>query len=260
MRLPRIIGHDVHLLLPHHVAAEVLREFDRLLVRHAQVARLVVRPEELLAIVNVIHIAPAAAIHRLQESVLAHVGKHTVPIQRILQVAHRPVRGSFGKLLVGQDHGGGHGHAQLGGQRVVEKLVVGRPPERIVDDHRSVDRGVLQIGAIEGNVVRNAIHDHRVAGRLVQSHRADLDKLRLNPVDVPRIDVLNQCAWKAVLHAEEDADLFHCALTSVDFSSKQGRTHRVRGQNSARHQCTAGSCRTILTRGARLVILPFRGG
>ena len=72
--------------------------------------------------------------------------------------------------------------------------------------------GVLEPGAIEGNVVGDAVHDHRIGGRLVEAHGADFDKLRLNAVQVPGIDLLHQRAGKAVFHAEEDADPFHCCV------------------------------------------------
>ena len=235
-----VVGHDVHLLLPHHVAAEVLVELDSLLVGHAQVARFIVGPEELLAIVNVVDIAPAAAVHRLQESVLAHVSKHSLPIQRIFEVAHGAVRRSLGMLLVRQDHGFGHGHAQLLRERVVEELVVGRPPEGIVDDDGSIERGMFQIGAIERDVVRDAVHDHRVGRGFIQVHGAGLHEFGPYAVQIARVDVLHQRAGKAVFHAEKDTDRLHCRVASIG----QSRPHHFRGagcpaQVVLRNQCTA---------------------
>ena len=156
-------------------------------------------------------LAPAAAIHRLHEPMLAHVSKHALPVQRIFKVAHRAVGRPLGMLLVRQNHRCRHRHAQLLGQRVVEELVVRRPPERVVDYHRPVQRRMLQIGAIKRNVVRDAVHNHRVIRRLVQPHRPCLHKLRMNSIEVPRIDVLHQRAGKAVFHPEQNADLLHSA-------------------------------------------------
>ena len=68
-----------------------------------------------------------------------------------------------GCFLCGQDDGGRHGDAEFFGERVVEKLVVGRPPEGIVDDERAVEGGVFQEGAIERNVVGDAVDDDGVA-------------------------------------------------------------------------------------------------
>ena len=135
-----------------------------------------------------------------------------------------------GCFLCGRMTVGGHGHAQFGGQGVVEKLVVGRPPEGIVDDDGSVERGVLEIGAIEGDVVGDAVDDDGVARGLVELDGAGLDELGLNAVDIARIDVLDQRAGKAVLHAEQDADLLH---------TKTSRPQRGLPANQTCEQCTA---------------------
>ena len=71
---------------------------------------------------------------------------------------------------------------------------------------------MLQEGAVERYVVRDAVDDRRVPGRTVHLHGAGVDKLGLNAIDIARVDVLHQRAWKAVLHAEQNADFFHAAL------------------------------------------------
>jgi hypothetical protein len=53
-----------------------------------------------------------------------------------------------------------HRHAQFHRQRIVEELVVRRPPERIVDDDAAFERHPLERRAIERNFVRDAI-DHK---------------------------------------------------------------------------------------------------
>src|SRR5271165_2223063 len=85
VRPPRIVGHDVDLLLPDHIAAKVLLELHRTLQRHAQIAALVVCAEELFAIVDVINIAPSTAVHRLQKGGKADVFEDFIPVQRILE-------------------------------------------------------------------------------------------------------------------------------------------------------------------------------
>jgi hypothetical protein len=67
MRPPRIVVHDAHLLLSHHVAPKILREVHRLLQHHAQITALVVRLEKLFSRMHVIHVSPAAPIHRFQK-------------------------------------------------------------------------------------------------------------------------------------------------------------------------------------------------
>ena len=70
-----------------HIAAEVVGIVDGLLIHHASVAGLVIRPEEFFAVIHVVHIAPTAAVHRFEEPVFADAGKNRFPVQRILEVA-----------------------------------------------------------------------------------------------------------------------------------------------------------------------------
>src|ERR1035441_7774698 len=146
--------------------------------------------EKLLAIVDVMDVAPASAVDRFHEAVLADISEDGIPVERVFEIAHGAVGGALRMLLVGQDDRGGHGHAQLFSQRVVKEFVVGRPPEGIVDDDGSIESGVLQIGAVERNVVRDAVDNDGVARSLVEMYGAGLDKLGLNAVDVAGINVL----------------------------------------------------------------------
>ncbi len=221
----RVIGHDVDLLLAHHIAAEILLEIDRFLIHHAQVAGVIVGLEKLAAIVNVVDIAPTAAIDRLQESMLSHILEDTVPVQRVFQVAHGAVGRSLGVQLVGQDHRRWHGHAQLPGERVVEKLVIRRPPERVVDDGCAMERGMLQQGAIKRNVVRDAIHNDRVTRAFIEVYRACFDKLRSNAIDAKRVDTLDQSAGKTVFHSKQHTDFFHSILLKRFWNSPNSSTN-----------------------------------
>ncbi len=63
----------------------------------------------------------------------------------------------------------GHGHAQLARKRVVEELIVCAPPERIVDHNRSAQGGILQIGPIEVDVVRDAVDNDSITARVLPS-------------------------------------------------------------------------------------------
>ena len=179
MRFARVVGHDVDLVLADDVAAEVLVEVDGFLIEHAEVARLIVGVEELFAVVDVIDIAPSAAIDGLHESVLADVVENRVPVERIFEVAHGAIGGAFGMFLVRQDDGWRNGYAEFVGERVVEELVVGRPPEGIVDDDRAVERGVLEIGAVEGDVVGDAVDDDGVWRGLCRGGRRRFRRTRL---------------------------------------------------------------------------------
>ena len=90
-----------------------------------------------------------------------------------------------------QDDRGRDRDAHLVRQSVVEELVVGRPPERIVDDDRSVQGGVLQVRAIELDVLRNPVDDDGVFHRLIHADAADLHEFSLDAVDFHRVDLLD---------------------------------------------------------------------
>ena len=62
MRAAGVVGHDADFRLADDIAAEVLLEVDCGLKGHAEVAGLVVGVEELVAVVDVVDVAPAAAI------------------------------------------------------------------------------------------------------------------------------------------------------------------------------------------------------
>src|SRR5690606_22544762 len=48
-------------------------------------------------------------------------------------------------------------HANLGHKCIVKELLVGTPPERIVDDVSSANGGVLQICPVERDILRNTV-------------------------------------------------------------------------------------------------------
>src|ERR1700758_235058 len=112
-------------------------------------------------------------------------------------------------LIVGQHHRGWNCHPQLRRQRVVEELVIRRPPERIVDDHGPMQHGILQISPIERDILRDAIDDHVVLLGLIHAHAANLHKLRRNIAPAHRIDLLDQRGRKRVLHPKHDPNFFH---------------------------------------------------
>src|SRR5579872_6977329 len=97
---------------------------------------------------NLVYVLPAAARIGFQESGETHIFKNLVPIQRIHQVPHRLVRRSFGMRMMGEDHCRGYCNPQLRSQRIVEKLIIRRPPERVIDNDRPAKSSILEYGAI----------------------------------------------------------------------------------------------------------------
>ena len=111
---------------------------------------------------------PAAAGIRFQERGAADVIEQAVPIDGIVQIAQRlgidvDIRGI---RFLREQHRLGNIQAQFGGDRIIEKFVVGGPPERIVDDVGSLQHGVLQVGPVVVHFVGNAVDDHAVLREL----------------------------------------------------------------------------------------------
>ena len=153
---------------------------------------------------------PSSAGVRFQKGGEAHVMENVIPIQRVNQVAHGLIGSAFGMFLVRQDHGRRNGHTQFVRQGIIEKLVIGSPPERVIDDYCSAEHSILQIGAIEGDVLRNAVYDDPIAARICHLNPTHLDELCRHAFKVHVIDPLDQGGRKRVFHSEDDAD-FLCA-------------------------------------------------
>ena len=184
---------------------------------------------------DVINVPPTTAVYRLQERRKPNVRKHRVPIQRELQIPHRPLRRPRGIVLVRQNHRWRRGHAQLRGQRIIEKLIVRRPPERIVDHRRPVQHRMLQKRAVKRDVMRDAVHNHRPRRRPIQPDRPNLHKLRRNAVEIFPVDLFHQRARKSILHAEQHADLFHVGHLSSSCTKRvraRARSGRASGDGS----------------------------
>src|ERR1017187_1272285 len=210
-----IVVHDVHLLLADHVATEILLEIHPALQRHAEIAALVVSVEELLRRVHLVHVLPATAVEGLQEGGKSNVAEDAVPRHGILQVAHGALGGTRGMLLVRQQDSLRDRNAQLGSQREVEELVVGAPPEWLLDNEGRGEGRILEVAGIEGNVVRNAVHDDVVGRWLRHANFADGGEFSLDVRLVHGVDLVHQRRRKGGLHAKNDSDFLHgCSFES----------------------------------------------
>src|SRR5207302_3962145 len=74
------------------------------------------------------------------------------------------------------EHGFGNRDAEFCGYGVIEILVVGSPPERIVDDVRSLKDSVLQVAAIIFDFMRDTVDDDAIARGLTHARAAQLHK------------------------------------------------------------------------------------
>ena len=122
--------------------------------------------------------------------------------------------------LMRQKHRTRNGDTDLTRQRVVEKLIVGAPPEGIVDDDGAAEDRVLQPRPVERDVLRDAVDDDAISGRLGHAHRADPDMLGHHPWNGARVDAIHQRRGKRVFHAIKNADLFHGHKGSTPFQVK----------------------------------------
>src|SRR5580698_7630246 len=115
--------------------------------------------EEFLRRVNLVNMLTAPVGIRFQESREANILKNLLPVQRIDQIAHGLVGRTLRMFVMWQENGRWNRHAQLGSQRIIEELVVGGPPERIVNHDRAVQYRILQVRPVERNILRNPVDD-----------------------------------------------------------------------------------------------------
>jgi hypothetical protein len=119
-------------------------------------------------------------------------------------------------LLGGEDDGARHGDAYASCQRIAEELVIGTPPEGVVDHARAAECGNLEHGAVEGDVVRNPVQDDIVAQQLIHAHAANFDKLGCHVGQIHAVDGFDERGREALFHAEENADDAHWVAPVVD--------------------------------------------
>src|SRR5580692_6224770 len=201
--------HDVHLLLADHVTPKVFLEVYAALQCHAEVSRLIVGVEKLFRRVDLVNVFPAAAVEGLEECRESNVAEDAVPGHGELQVAHGAVAGASRMLLVRYEHSRWNGHTQLLAERVVEKLVVGAPPEGIVDNVSAAERRILQVAAIERDVVRDAINDDVVRRGLSHADFANDSQFSLNARLAHGVDFFHQRGRERRLHAKDDSNFLH---------------------------------------------------
>ena len=92
---------------------------------------------------------------------------------------------------------------------------------------------MLEEGAIERNLVGDAVKNDGVARLLIEIDCTRLHKLSLNAGWISRIDPLDERAGKTVFHAEQHADLLH-AVVPLQSVASLDQAARVPG-NSVRH-------------------------
>ena len=108
---------------------------------------------------------------------------------RLRRLSVRTMPGTYS--LLGKHHRLRAGDAQAGGQAGFEELVVGGPHEGIVDHVAALQNGVLEIRAVVGHLVRNAIYQHGIGAGLIHAGTAQFGVLGCHP-GVAAVDLFDK--------------------------------------------------------------------
>ena len=104
----------------------------------------------------------------------------------------------------------GHSHALLGGEAGLEELVVGGPPEGVVDDHAPSSTAFFKIGPVVGNFVRDAVNDYGIGHSLVHAQCRPAAKLGPHPC-ILRVHPVDKSMRESVLPTHQQAhNLLFC--------------------------------------------------
>ena len=211
-RRARVVADGEDVLAPDADAAHVVLPVDELLQDHRLQAAGVVGGDQLLDGVDDVHVLPASPGVRLEHRRQPGVGDDAFPVQRMLKVAQRLLVVDVGDvLLVGQDHGLGHRDAELARQRAFEELLIRLPPEGVVDDDGAHQRGALEVGAVVGDLVRDAVDDDGVRGFFELGGAAQHRQLRAHALGrATLVDHVDEGQRKRVFAPDQDSD-FLCS-------------------------------------------------
>src|SRR5205823_7306613 len=180
------------------IATHKLIEIDELLQGHAKRPCLIIFGYQLFQAVDPRNILPTAAIEWLHDRGQSRVINDRLPVERIFQVTQTLADNSDNVILLRQQDCLRNRDAQLARERVIEKLVVSGPPERIIDNDRSFQRQALERRAIKRHFVRDAIDYQIVKRRRVMANSAEGKVLSRDRSAATLVDVLNQCLGKSL--------------------------------------------------------------
>ena len=102
--------------------------------------------------------------------------------------------------MVRDDHSARHGDTDAGGQGVVEELIVSAPPKGVIDYDGPGEHGVLEIGPIEGDVVRDAVDDDAIARWLGHADGAEFDVFGAYVLNGEAVDAVDESGREGFLH------------------------------------------------------------
>src|ERR1051326_6136370 len=157
-----------------------------------------------------INVLPSATGKWLKKRRPAHVFENSFPVERITEIAKGLLIGVRRRLIRGKQNGPRHRDANLGSERVVEKLFVRAPPKRVVHHCGSSEGCVLEPSPIKRDILRNPIDHHVITTWLALNHFVDPDKLGHDIVSAGSlIHSLDKCRREAVFLAKKNSNFFH---------------------------------------------------
>ena len=186
-------------------------EIDIFLQGHACGAGAVVSLQQFFAIVYFVHVFPAAAGIGFQERRPADVIQQPIPIDGIVQIPQRlRIDVDIRRIrLLRKQNRLGNIEAQFRGDRIVEKLVVRGPPERIVDHISSLQHRMLQVGAVIIHFVGDAVDDDAVLRELAHFRAAEFHEFGGNAVFLAQLVHLFNEGWRETVLPAAHQSNFH---------------------------------------------------
>ena len=170
----RVVAHDAHVRAADAVAAVVLGELDRLLRHHRERAGPVVGAEERRAVVDLVDVAPAAAVGGLHEDREAEIARRPNPSRRGTTRFENDSAFVFGGCsLCGSRTVFGTATPHACAMTLLKNLSSQLHQNGLLTTCDAGGRRLLQVGAVERHLVADPVEDDVVVGGDVLAERAD---------------------------------------------------------------------------------------
>src|SRR5690606_20544661 len=105
-----------------------------------------------------------------------------------------------------------HSHPYAQCEGVVKKLLIRTPPKWIVDYGCSANSGILKIGSVKRNILRNTVYYYRIFSRFALSYFFNRHGLRCNSTDLFLINTVDKSLGEGVFLSEENSDFLHFVI------------------------------------------------
>lgn len=160
---------------------------------------------------------PATTIERLHVSRKAGIVEDGFPVEGIFEVTERVFVGIVGHVPGREQYGFRYRNSNMLCEGVVEELLVGAPPERVVDNSRSTDGGIFKESAIEWNILGDSVDNNGVVRGNRLHNLVDANGLGYDTGDILAVDAFNESVWKGILLSMQNAYLLHCLYFAQNY-------------------------------------------